>query len=1009
MVEKESHEPQAAEKDHRNTEDQPPNNAASEGFEAAAPKEPVDTSDAGNHFPIVGIGASAGGLDALEQFFTHLPAEPGMAFVVVQHLDPTHKSILADLVQGHTRMQVFEVEDGVKVKPNCVYIIPPDRDMGMLHATLQLMQPTARRGLRLPIDFFFRSFSQDQRERAIGVVLSGTGSDGTLGLKAVKEEGGMVMVQDPETAKYNGMPKSAIATGLVDFVLPASEMAKQLIAYLRHAFRSGIEKPTVPKPESKDELQKIFFQLRSQTGHDFSAYKPNTILRRIERRMTVNQIERLTDYVRYLQHNPLEVQTLFKELLIGVSNFFRDKEAFDALKEKIIPALFKNRSMEPVRVWVPGCATGEEAYSIAILLREQMELLNQEVKVQVFATDIDSTAIEVARSGVYPISIAADVSPERLRRFFTKTDGNYQVNKNLRDMLVFAEQSIIKDPPFSKLDLLSCRNLLIYIGSNLQKKLLPVFHYALNPSGYLFLGSSESIGEFTDLFCVIDRKWKLFQRKQEASFQRTGFQLPNLFLPLTATDRGVGGVAETRKAPSFREVCERLLLKHYTPAAVLITNNGEILYVHGQTGKYLELAAGEANLNIVRMAREGLGVDLTTAIRKAVTQRQPIRYKGLRVKINDKAQAFDLSVTPVSREKRLSDAMLVAFEEVSPEAPTEPAQARESDKNNTQRIKDLEHELRSTKEYLQTTIEELETSNEELKSTNEELQSSNEELQSINQELETSKEELQSVNEELVTVNTEHEVKLEELAKANNDMANLFESTDIGIIFLDTDLCIQRFTPAATRVVKLIRSDIGRPLTDFASTLSDDDLLVHEVTEVLQTLKPKEKEVQTVRGMWYSVRVRPYRTTENVIDGALINFVDITDQKRAQEQLRTLSQAVEQSLNSIIITNTEGTIKYVNPHFTRSSGYTAEEAVGQRPSILKSGKMSQRVFEEMWQALKIGSTWQGELCNKRKDGTLYWDFVSISPVKNEKGEVTHLVGIQREITGRKEADESLKT
>ena len=579
-------------------------------------------------FPIVGIGASAGGLAAFEAFFSGMPAEtdPGMAFVLVQHLAPDHKSILSDLVKRYTRMQVFEVEDGMAVRPNCAYIIPPNRDMAFLDGTLQLLEPAAPRGHRLPIDFFFRSLAQDQHERAICIVLSGTGSDGTQGVRAVKGEGGMVMAQNPESTEYDGMPRSAIATGLVDYVLPPAEMPAQLIAYVAHAFGKAPRPVSPPAPKAEDAMKKIFILLRAQTGHDFSQYKQNTIDRRVERRMAVHQIERLDEYVRYLQQTPAEVEALFRDLLIGVTSFFRDPEAFAALKEQVIPRLFAGKDAgAAIRVWVPGCSTGEEAYSIAILLQEQMELLKQSFKVQVFATDIDRQAIEQARTGVYPASIAADISPERLARFFAQEpDGTaYRVHKSIRDMLVFSEQDVIKDPPFSKLDLISCRNLLIYMGGDLQKKLIPLFHYALNPGGMLFLGTSETVGEFVDLFATLDRKSKLYQRKEDGS----GAHRPAMGKYLPPLTEGETDSRPSAKAPGesklrLRELTERALLQQYAPVGALINQRGDILYLHGRTGMYLEPAPGEAGMNILKMAREGLRRELTTALHKAVASRE---------------------------------------------------------------------------------------------------------------------------------------------------------------------------------------------------------------------------------------------------------------------------------------------------------------------------------------------------------------------------------------------------
>ncbi len=951
-------------------------------------------------FPIVAIGASAGGLEAIEQFLKKMPTDTGMAFVLIQHLDPTHKSILTDLIKRATPLKVSEVTDGVKVEPNNAYVIPPNRDMAILHGSLQLIEPLAPRGLRLPIDYFFRSLAQDQQENAICIILSGTGTgtDGTLGLKAIKEEGGMVMVQNPVTAKYDGMPRSAIATELADFVLAPEKMAENLISYATHSFGSDRKRVPSAIPQRKEDLNKIYLLLRNQTGHDFTYYKPNTILRRIERRMTVNQFERLRDYVRYLQQYPLEVETLFKELLIGVSNFFRDPEAFETLKERVIPALFHDKPVDqPVRIWVPGCSTGEEAYSLAILLRETLEDLKQEYKLQVFATDIDSNAIEFARSGIYPEGISVDVSPERLRRFFIKQANGYQVTKTVRDTLVFAEQNVIKDPPFSRLDLVSCRNLLIYMEAELQKRLLPLFHYALRKGGYLFLGSSETIGEATDLFSVEDRKWKIFRRKGSVLPQGSGMELTVAPFPLVVGEAGRTREAIPARAQNAREITESMLLDDYAPACVLVSEKGEGLYFQGDTGRYLKPPKGVASWNILGLAREGLRLDLSTALRKVATHKKSIRFENVKVKTNGDTQLINLTVKPASEQPGQGAAMLVVFEDIEPAAEAESGMLpSELSVAADRRVLDLERELRSNREYLQTTIEELETSNEELKSTNEELQSSNEELQSTNEELETSKEELQSVNEELVTVNSEHEVKLDELSKTYNDMANLLASTEIGTIFLDNKLRVQRFTPAATRLVKLIPSDVGRPLSDIATHITDDNL-VAEVEQVLDDLSPREREVQTRKGQWYLVRMRPYRTTENIIDGAVITFSDISDQKRVQQQLQSLTQVMEQTPNSVIMTDTQGHIEFINPHFVDKSGFSVSEAVGRDlSSIINPGNLPKILLQEMWQTLRQGNTWSGNLKSQRKDGTLYTDRVIIYPMLDQLGQIAHYIAIQTE-------------
>lgn len=863
---------------------------------AVLPKEQPE-----KNFPIVGIGASAGGLAAFEAFFSAMPVdtESGMAFVLVQHLSPDHKSILSDLVKRYTHMHVYEVEDGMEVKPNCAYIIPPNRDMAFLNGTLQLLEPIVRRGLRLPIDFFFRSLAQDQHERAICIVLSGTGSDGTLGVRAVKGEGGMVMAQNPDSTEYDGMPRSAIATGLVDYVLLPAEMPAQLIAYVAHAFEKRIRPASVPKPAAMNTLKKICVLLRVQLGHDFSQYKENTIVRRIERRMAIRQIDRADDYLHYLQKEPEEVEALFRDLLIGVTSFFRDPEAFAALQTQVIPRLFAGKTAGGlVRTWVCGCSTGEEAYAIAILLQEYLETLKQTFKVQIFATDIDRQAIEQARSGIFPASIAADVSPERLAHFFLQdTDsGVYRIQKAIRDLVIFSEQDVVQDPPFSKLDLISCRNLLIYLNGDLQKKLIPLFHYALNPAGVLFLGTSETVGEFNTMFTSLDRKWKIYTRLEDVG--GASYPVPSTIVRNVATgelpSRLLQEDSHSEGKSNLRRLTELTLLEQYAQAAVLVNGRGEILYIYGRTGKYLEPAPGDVGLNILSMAREGLRRELTIALHKVVSQQQPVRYLGLLVRTNGDCITANLTVRPVvsdSGGRITSDLFLVILEEVPPVVLEKPGQATTTTEGTAAmkvdgRIAMFEKELREKEEYLQATIEELETSNEELKSTNEELQSVNEELQSTNEELETSKEEMQSVNEELATVNAELQNKVADLSQANNDMNNLLAGTGIGTIFVDMQLRISRFTPAATQLINLIQADIGRPIEHIVSNLVGYNRLVEDVKTVLDSLVPQEKEVQNKTGAWYLMRLRPYRTLENVIEGAVITFTDITDRRRIEEALR---------------------------------------------------------------------------------------------------------------------------
>ena len=903
-------------------------------------------------FPIVGIGASAGGLAAFEAFFSGMPAdiEPGMAFVVVQHLAPDHSSILTELMQRHTRMKVYEVEDGMRVQINCAYIIPPNRDMAFLNGTLQLMEPNEPRGHRLPINFLFRSLAQDQRERAIGIVLSGTGCDGTLGVRAIKGEGGMVMAQLPESCEFDGMPRSAIATGMVDYELSPAEMPAQLLAYVAHAFGHPPRLATASTPFTENALKKIFILLRTQTSHDFSQYKPSTICRRIERRMAVHQINSTDAYVKYLQQFPVEVEALFRDLLIGVTQFFRDPETFEVLETQVIPKLFEGKPAGSlIRAWSTGCSTGEEAYSIAMLLHERCDKLKQVYKLQVFATDIDSRAITTARAGVYPASVAENISPDRLARFFiAEPDGSaYRIHKSIRDCLIFSEHDVIKDPPFSKLDLISCRNLLIYLNTDLQKKLITMFHYALQPGGVLYLGNSETIGELGDMFTVLDRKSKIYQRNEDFQGERRGALgrfLPSMMLKDKDQPLFTGKMLNPVKL-SLRELTEQAFLQQLNPVGALVNGHGEILYLHGRAGLFLEPAPGDAGINnILKMAREGLRRDLTTALHKAVGSKERIQCLNIRVKTNGHHTLVNLSVSPVvfSTAGALESPLFLVTLEEAPAPPTQPgalaavAQIASPTSHNgdiSAQIAELNEELQAKEEYLHAAKEELETSNEELKSSNEEMQSVNEELQSTNEELETSKEEMQSINEELSTVNTELQTKVTDLSRANNDMNNLLAGTGIGTIFVDFNLRILRFTPAATLIINLILSDVGRPVGHIVSNLVGYDRLVADAQEVLRTLIAKEVDVQTLESKNYTMRILPYRTLDNVIEGAVITFVETTEIVRTREalhkanELLRLAVVVRDAHDAITVQDLVGRIIAWNPGAVRLYGWSEAEAL----------------------------------------------------------------------------------
>jgi two-component system CheB/CheR fusion protein len=826
-------------------------------------------------FCIAGIGASAGGLEAFEQFFSAMPPDSNVGFVLVPHLDPSHTSMLPELLQRFTKMDVVQARHGMKVAPNRIHIVPPNKDMEILQGALCLSDPSTRQGFRLPIDLFLRSLAADQREKAVGIVLSGSGTDGTLGLKAIKSEFGLAMVQAPETAKFRGMPTSAIDTGIADFILPPAKMPAQLVAYTAHCTRKVVGGATSWVERAGNALNPIFLLLRSQTGHDFSCYKRTTIGRRIERRMNIHQIRDVAHYTRYLQQNPQEVEMLFKELLIGVTSFFRDPEAFELLRTRFITEILANKSADSVvRLWVPGCSTGEEVYSLAIVLREAMDEAQANSKVQIFGTDIDTEAIDAARNGRYPANLTVGLSPERLKRFFVREGNNVRVKKEIREMALFAIQNVIKDPPFTRLDLICCRNLLIYMEGDLQKRLVPLFHYVLNPRGLLLLGSSETIGRHGDLFSLVDKKWKLFRRKDTGISQQT-WEFDSARLSAgedgTRTDVDVRGSRHI----SVTEVAERALLDKFAPPCVIVNHKGDILYTHGSTGKFLELASGSASLNVYEMAREGLRLELNSAVRRCSQQKKTITLEGLQVKTNGGYQPVNLTVRPVrERDDQLGTLILVAFHELTGQKATKERKAARPGKASLKRITELEQELRFTQESLQTTIEEMETSNEELKSMNEELQSTNEELQSTNEELETSKEEMQSLNEELVTVNSELQGKIEEMSELNNDMKNLLDSTHIATVFLDMQLRIKRFTPDATKIVNLIPSDVGRPLSHIVSNLQREDL-AHDAQTVLETLLPKEVVVKTPDLRAFLMRMMPYRTVDNHIDGVVMTFTDI--------------------------------------------------------------------------------------------------------------------------------------
>jgi two-component system, chemotaxis family, CheB/CheR fusion protein len=834
-------------------------------------------------FPIVGVGASAGGVEALEYLFKAMPPDPGMAFVIITHVAPQRESMLPEILARDTPMPVLTAERDQEVRPNHVYVAPADRVLEITKGRLGVRAMADGRE-RTPIDSFFAALAEDQGEYAIGIVLSGAGSDGTLGIKAIKEVGGLTLAQaaDHSGPRHASMPDSAIASGLVDLAVPVETMPEQLAAYLRSF---DILDKEVDKEGSAETSRKAICEvLFDHTGHDFSGYKTRTFYRRIERRMQVLQITSLPAYVDRLRQDPGEINTLFRDLLIGVTNFFRDTKAFEALQQFVIARLFEGKGpSDTIRVWVPGCATGEEVYSLAILLREQAEQSRSRAKIQIFATDIDDAALAVARAGRYPDTLLQGVSKERLERFFTSDATSCVVNKPIRDMCVFSSHSVVRDPPFSRMDLISCRNLLIYLDNELQAHVIPMFHYALKPNGFLFLGTSENITQHGDLFTSIDKKNRIFQRRGE------GTPMPHLPAMFRRHGAAGSGLAESTgpKGRSLRQSMEARVLEYYAPAHVVVTREGDVINYSGATGKYLEAPAGRPNRALMAMARKGLRQPLRSALHEAVESQRTAVRDSVELEGGDKSEPVRITVEPL-REDENESLYLVVFTDLrSPAADERPAGQRKG-KARDRNLEQLERELRETRERLQSTAEEYETAIEELKSSNEEMVSVNEELQSTNEELETSKEELQSVNEELQTVNHELTVKIDELDRTSSDLKNLYEATDIATIFLDRELIIRSFTPAVTRIFNLIPGDRGRPLTDIAHHL-DYAELPQDIQQVFGARQPLERRVSRRDGApHYIVRALPYWTGSGKVEGAVLTFNDVTGLAQAEEQQRVL-------------------------------------------------------------------------------------------------------------------------
>jgi two-component system CheB/CheR fusion protein len=977
------------------------------------PVEPTESGDktkvssgSSSSVPVVGMGGSAGSLAAFKTFFTSMPVDSGAAFVVIQHLAPARESLLPEILAQHTRMKVVQANDALPVQPNCVYVIPPNHYIVIREGVLFLTRHATHEDIRLPIDFFFRSLAEDGMERAICIVFSGAGSDGTLGVRAIRGAGGLTIAQEPQTAQFDSMPGSAVATGLVDFVLSPDHMPETVLNYLQHPYVRQGEQAAVPEIEVKSgSLQDILSLIKLQKGCDFSYYKQSTIVRRIERRMGLRQIADFAAYYDLLRKDGNEVSELFKDLLINVTSFFRDAEAFEVLRQKALAPLARaKRADEPLRIWVPGCASGEEAYSLAILLTEEVSAAHKNCPVQVFATDIDEEALEFARLGIYPESIHQDVSAEWMSRFFVKKDGGYQVIEPLRKSVVFAVHNLITDPPFSKMDLISCRNLLIYLDADTQARLTPLFNFALNQNGYLFLGKSEGTSGRNDLFCPVSKEARLFRRLVPAR----PIILDSLILPGKKRTLPQGRPAALKpQHAELADITRHAILSHFAASVVLVDRKGQILQFHGETGKYLNMPLSEPDLNLPAMAKEGLSARLRSALYRAIKDNTTVMLDNVPIMHDKDSPVVRVTISHMEKQGEAEPLLAVIFEDV-PRPPIPAVELHGVGESETI-VKQLEDELKDTQQELQATIEELRSSNEELRVANEEVVSTNEELQSTIEELETSQEELQSVNEELSIVNSQLQEKVRQLDAAKSDMANFLNSTEIAAIFLDLDLRIKLFTPAATRVLKLIPSDTGRPISDLALELIDFDL-PSAARVVAMGGDDSERIVQHADGSHYLVRVLPYRALKDELDGVIVTFSDITRLRLAERNTRRLASIVADSNDAVILTDPDGNILAWNRGARDMYGWTEAEAL---QMTIKEMTPPDRIAEYTDLIRKLASGETVFSCESRrstKDGRVLDVWLTASAVWDATGTVLEAIATtERDITDRQKAEGTVET
>jgi two-component system CheB/CheR fusion protein len=993
-------------------------------------------------FPIVGVGASAGGLEAFTQLLKALGSETEMAYVLVQHLDPSHESALTELLAKATEMPVRQVTDAMPVQPNHVYVIPPNVDMTISQRILRLTPRTEKQGHHMPIDRFLRSLAEDQRSNAIGVILSGTASDGTLGLAAIKAEGGITFAQDVRSAKFDSMPQSAIAAGCVDFVLPPDAIAGELARIRAHPYlaTSSSSRTAELVPDGDPQLKDILHLLRTANGVDFSDYKPATVKRRILRRMALHKVGELKGYVQFLQHHPAEVEALYEDILIKVTSFFRDPDAFEVLKTEVFHSILKHRSPEePIRVWVPGCSTGEETYSQAIALLEFLGNRRADIPIQLFGTDLGQGSIEKARAGIYPQSIAADVSPERLRRFFVKVEEGYRINKTIRDICVFARQNLLQDPPFSRIDVISCRNVLIYLGPVLQKRIMPIFHYALKPRGFLMLGGAESIlSTASGLFELMDRKHKIYCRKSTASGLQFDFAASRY--STEAGNRAGGKEAPQRERGvrllELHQEADRILLTKYAPVAVVINDDMEVLESRGHVGLYLELAPGRASFNILKMAREGLLFDLQAAISNAKKEKEsvPVRKENIQIERDGELKDVNLEITAFKGASNGGRHFLIMFEDARPAGGTNTAEtgaeltkpSKGGKEKRSDQSRHLKQELAATKRYLHSIVEDKEASNEELQAANEEILSSNEELQSTNEELQTAKEELESTNEELHTVNEELHNRNFELTEANTDLVNLLGSVNIAMVMLGRDLRIRRVTPGGGRRFGFLLTDVGRPITNIRPNI-DVPNLEQMILEVINTVSIREREVQDREGHWYSLRILPYKTLEDTVEGAVLTLVDINDLKNNLQEIKQshdqlaaerakLEEVLRQMPCGVMIADApSGTLLLANkqleeilrqpfPHAANIEEYTRYKAFHLNKQPFKP---------EEWplaRSLTRGEEVRDEEIEYvRGDGTAVFLSVSSAPILDREGRIIAAIVTFFDLTHRKGTEEVLRS